>query len=473
MSFWYRNGVCSNNRPSKRRENVTRHYGCGAFFVVCTASAVAYAQDSVPPGMQARMDITQRLESSDNPDLDVNGSPDTFGRTVLGFGLSSIRTVDSFFLDLGADIEEGRSGRDSVDLTNYSSSLAYTRDTRNARAVTTFRFQEADANQGVLDDEFDENGNVINQTSGTRQSLTLGFEGELGREAPIGASIQGRYNLIDFSGTTSDSQRDSDTARLSGQINFEITPRITTSLTSTYEDFNATGGGVDRETIGFGSAARLFVGSVDTIDVAFSFDSIQRSGDETGSDEGISGNLGWSRDLPNGAFGLNYASDVSSNADGRRSFLSLERRIDLPRGGLSFTLGVTGTETVGSDPLVELDYTHRMPTSVITVGLSQRVAVDNNNEEEINTRLRASFTQDINATSNLGLRLSYFNRNELQMDANDGERLDISLTYRHDLTADWGLVSGFTHRFSTEDTGEDRRSNTVFVGLERNFSWIP
>ena len=175
--------------------------------------------------------------------------------------------------------------------------------------------------------------------------------------------------------------------------------------------------------------------------------------------------------MPDGTLSVGYESEITTNDDGRRSFFNINRTMDLPSGSLSLTLGTTGASTVGTDPLVQADYVRQLSTAVLTFVISQSVNTDPDNNEEINTRLTAAYDQQINSLSGFGVNLSFFDRNELQDDPNDGQRLDVSLIYRHSLTRDWGLVGGYTHRFSTEDIGEDRRSNTVFVGLERNFSW--
>ena len=473
MSFSYPKDVCSNNRHSRRPSRVRPGHAASALVVTCVAGAVAHAQDRLPPGLVATFDVSQRLEYSDNPDFDVNGTSDFYGRTVLGFGLDSIRSIDRFELDLGTDIEEGRDDQSGVDLTNSFARVLYDRDTRNARFGLNARYRESDVNSNNFDEEFDQDGDVINQTEGTRTTFGFGIDAAVGREAPIGSSFSWDRNDISYSSDADPDLNDSQREQISGQIDFRIDPRITASLTAKYDETDFDGDGVDRKTTGFGSALNLEVTQVDTLNLFVSQDRIERSGDETGTDEGLSGGIGWLRARPNGTVGLDYSSDVASNVDGRRSSLSVSRTMDLPRGALSLTLGATGTDTVGRDPLVQADYRHALSSSVLTFGLSQTVNTDDDNNEEINTRLRASYDQEINSLSSFGVSLSFFDRNELQDDPNDGQRLDISLTYRHDLTRDWGLVGGFTHRFSTEDAGEDRSSNTIFVGIERSFSWNP
>ena len=132
MLFWSRSGVCSNNRLAHRHKRRIAWQGAGALAILCTLGAVGRAQDA-PSGLSMRLDVTQRLEFSDNPDFTVDGGSDFFGRTVLGFGLESVTNIERYTQNLGTDIEEGRTDRSSNDATNSIANLSNDRDTRNAR----------------------------------------------------------------------------------------------------------------------------------------------------------------------------------------------------------------------------------------------------------------------------------------------------------------------------------------------------
>lgn len=473
MSFWYQRDACSNNRNSHRLKIAKpRLYGAG-LLILSVGSVTAYAQEVTPPGIVARFDVVQRLEYSDNPDFEEDRVSDFYGRTIFGFGLESATRVSNFALSLGADLEEGRDSQSTFEWTNYNLDFAYDRTTRNAFLGFNLGFSEFDLNSSDFENDFEQDGNSINQNDGTRQSYNFGLEGAVGMEAPIGASFQWNNNEINYSGSDDPDLRDISTNNFSGQVDFRIDPRITASLTGRFDEFDASGDGVDRETTGFGTSISMDITPLDRVDVSLSYERIERSGGETGTDEGLSGGVDWTRQVPNGEMGISYRSDVASNNEGRRSFLNVFRDMEMLRGNLSVRLGLTGAETVGTDPLVDISYTHERPTSTLTFGLSQSVNTDDDNNEQINTTLRASLDQEINSLSSLQFDISYFNRNELQDNPNDGKRINLGLSYRHNLTRDWGLVTGYSHTFSAEETENDRRSNTVFVGLERSFDWRP
>lgn len=419
--------------------------------------------------MLVTFDVNQRFEASDNPDLERDGQNRATSRTSLGIGLESVRPADSFNLNIGADIE----GRSGFETTRSFGTLGYVRETRSARAAVNLRFRENDINGTISDQEFDEDGALILQDGGTRRTTRIGLEGAVGREAPIGASFDLGYNDVSYEGATTSSLRDNSTVSFNGRIDFRITPRVTTSLISNYSFFDAETGGVDRETFGLGVALQLETSDTDEINLSLRQDRIERSGSQVGTDEGLSLDFGWSRALPNGSLALSFGSDVSSNASGRRSNFTIRRAMELPRGSLSFAFGLTKTDSGDAEPLMELNYRHELPSATLSVGLRQTVNTTSSNDEELNTRLRASYSQRLNAVSSLDASLSFFDRKGLSGGLADAQLIDLGLSYRRELTQDWGLVGGVSRRISSESGRSDNRSSTVFLGVERSFSWLP
>ncbi|WP_187431097.1 hypothetical protein ROLI_045140 (plasmid) [Roseobacter fucihabitans] len=475
MSFWYRNGVCSNKTHSRRHSNTGSTYRrIGAFAALCGIGVMAHAQEALPPGIIASFDITQRLEYSDNPDLVADGEADFFGRTVLGFGLQSATSLENFALNLGTDIEEGRKGTASSNLTNPFAQLSYERATRSASVGLALRYRESDVSSSFLADDFASDGSIINQSTGTRQSYGFDLSGAVGRDAPIGASFDLSYDERTFSGTSDPDLTDENTLDLSAQLDFRIDPRITTRLTTKYRDFDAQGNGTNRKTTGFGAGAELLITPTLLGDLFLSQDRIERSGEENAVDEGLSFGGSLTQTLKTGSIGVSLDSELSTNSSGRRTSLSLNRSRDFAGGAvLSYSLGATRSQDGGINPLMNVDYAYALSTSRITLGLSQSVNTDSDNREEINTSLRAGYTRQINTLSSLSADFSFFNRNELGAGAEDGQRVNLGLSYQYALTRDWGLVGGVSHTLISADDEADRSANTVFVGLQRNFTWNP
>lgn len=476
MSFWYRRDVCSNNAISHRQSRNTgsTHRRIGAFAVLCGVGFAANAQDAVPPGIIASLDVTQRLEYSDNPDLDVDGDSDFFGRTILEFGLESATSLEDFTLNVGTDVEEGRNDKSSIRLTNTFFRLGYDRATANANIGTSLRYRESDPTSTFFDGGFDEDSSAIDQDSGTRKNYGAGLTGAVGVEAPVGASFAIDYREVRYSGTEDPDLTDQSTLDTSGQLNFRIDPRIVARLTATYIDFDAKGNGTNRKATGFGAGAFLEFSPTLVGDFSVSYDKIKLSGDESGTDDGISFSAELTRELTNGTLGARLSSDVSSNDYGRRGFFAIDRDMDLSeRAALFFSFGGTNSRNSTFDPLVNVDYSYALRTAQLTLGAEQRFATDSDNVEEINTTLNASYQQQVNSVSSIGADFSLFDRNQLGSLADDGRRINFSLSYQYAVTRDWGFVGGVSHIRSTSDSEDDRTSNTIFIGLQRNFIWNP
>ncbi len=472
MLFWSQQGACSNSEAAYRQKSILVRRGPLACAVLVCVTPGVHAQDATP-GILATLDVTQRLEWSDNPDLDVDGDSDFYGRTILGFGLESATSIQNFALNLGTDIEEFRDTNDqNFDFDNSFARLDYSRATRNASAGANLRYRQSDVDGDFTftDQDFDQDSNIITQTDGTRKVFGYALRGAVGEEAPLGASFDWDYNEINFEDTD---DFDNTLDQFSGQVDFRVDPRVTLSLTGRYLDFDTEDpDGTDRKEKDIGLASEFAVTPILTLDARLSYTDIERRGGTNQDDDGISGEIGVTREMPNGTLGLRYASEVFANTDGRRSFLAVSRNMDLPLGALDVSVGVTGADAVGSDPLIEANYRYDLPAAQLTFGLRQRVVVDDEDNEDINTSLRAAYDQEINLVSSFGVSLNFFDRNALDNDEDDAQRIEIGLNYRHDLTEDWGVVSGISYTALDEEDSDDRDRTTIFVGLQRSFSLL-
>jgi hypothetical protein len=429
--------------------------------------------------MQARFDFTQRLEYSDNPDLEDDGESDFFGRTLLGFGLESLTKVQRFALNFGTEIEafrddEGSDSNSDLDATNSFVNLRYDRNTRNALIGLGLDYREADTSSDITDDELDADGNVIRQDSGTRKTSVFRLNGEVGREAPIGARYNWTYTEINYSDTDDADLSDQTRNDVQGQLDFRISPKVTVFALARYEDLDTQGNGTDREETEISLGADLVVNRVLTANVSLGYTEIDRSGDQIATDDGISGGVGLTLARPDGSWGVAFRSDPETNDNGRRSSLTVSRTRELSDGNLIYSFGVTGAgDVIGRDPIFNISYTEALPSGQVSFGLSQNVSTDDDNDERVNTALRANYDHRINSISSVGVGLSVFDNSQISGDGDDAQRVNFDLTYRHDLTRDWGLVGGYSYSLSTEDGRDDRSRNTLFVGLQRSFNWIP
>lgn len=474
MSSWYRKGASSNNRDSQGAGKKSARRRLCSFLVFCALTGTAAAQNApTAGGLAARLDFTQRLEFSDNPEFQVDGESQFYGRTVLNFGLESTNSVERLTFNGGLFIDVGRTDRDTVDFRDPFVSFGYRREVPNSFLDARLRYRRADPRsvQG-----FDQDGNSISQLDGTRDIFLVGLAGAVGRTAPVGGQFDWSYEEIRYNDTTDPTLNDRSDNRFTGQVDFRLNPKATANVNAFFNDFKPRDAplAVARRTVGVGVGTELQFNRIWSADGLLRYDQIDRSGAQTGTTKGYTVEANVLRALTNGTVGLGFRSEVSSNFNGRRNFLAVSRDLALPRGSLAGTLGVTGAgDIIGTDPIVEVDYRYDLPAAALTFGVSRRIDISNENDERINTTARFGYDQRINNLSSLGLNITLLDRKELSLLTNDAQRLNIDLSYRYALTRDWGVVAGYRYSFLREELNADRRANTVFVGLQRAFNWLP
>ena len=125
------------------------------------------------------------------------------------------------------------------------------------------------------------------------------------------------------------------------------------------------------------------------------------------------------------------------------------------------------------DPLYGLNYVHALPRGVFSASLQQSVSTTSDNIAVINTGLALGYVQNLDAISSLSANFGVNGSNLIGSTGSDTQRVDMSVTYRRELTSDWGLVGGIGHTLAKSDGTPDRRSNRIFIGLQRGFVWNP
>ena len=460
MSFWFQNGGCSNKRQTTLMSRLKKCFGAGGYITLCALAAVAQAQDQSAPGAIVRFDISQRFEYSDNPDLADPKVSESRAITTFGVGVTSDTQVSRFRFDMRSNLEAGATRE--TGLTSPVLTLGYDRDVGHSRLGSALSFQDAAVNSDSTSTVFD---------PGSIKKLGVDLEVETGADAPFGTSWTLFHDSQRYSGTTDPSLIDNTTDGITGQLLFRFDPRVTGRLTGKYVDYDIKGTGTDRRTTGIGAGLEVQLDKLWQADLSLSRDKVRLTGLSNRTEEGLSVGLRLNREMARGMLSLDLASDVGEN--GRRDSAILRRKVDLPLGALTVSGGATQTDGLGSNPLYGLDYTRELPRGTFSISLEQSVETDTTTQEEINSSLRISHTAAINSTSRLRSSASVYDSNELGSGADDSRRVDLSLTYERDLTADWDLISGLSHRRSTSDSATDRSSNTVYVGLKRSFDWIP
>ena len=126
----------------------------------------------------------------------------------------------------------------------------------------------------------------------------------------------------------------------------------------------------------------------------------------------------------------------------------------MQRGELGFTLGATKTEGFSTQPLVNIVWTYGVDKfSNLTLNLGQSASTTSENVETVRTRLGIEYTRALTERSSLSSGLQFVDH--------------------HAVGDEWNLVSGVSYSTSRRDTREDEDSSTIFVGLEKSFSFRP
>lgn len=430
-------------------------------------------------GLQLTLDFAQSLRASDNNEFIASPSGNTyFARTDLGFGLKSETSSQIFSLDFGAALEAGHfadtTGSGSEIKDEYAR-LSYSRETSSARLSTNASITRFDVTDNELSDDFDNTDLVADV--GVRNQYKFGAGLETGIGGPFGLSLNGSFTKQDYTDTTDPSLFDNDTRAFDATARFRVTPTVDLRALAgiseyTAEDTLATervktyvGLGVDYEI----SPSLQFSGELrhDRTETTETIGLVRvvRVEDGPGLD------LTLTHDRPNGTLAVSFASDISST--GRRNNLSVERSMELPRGALSYSLGVTKSDNTDLEPTLGLTYEQELARGSFNVSLTQTALTDNDDDEALRTRLSAGYSQEINTISGWDAGLSFADYNVLTVGGTDTRRIDLDLSYRRELTRDWDLRVGYEHAYLTETGSANKRSNTVFVTLERSFSFSP
>ena len=197
------------------------------------------------------------------------------------------------------------------------------------------------------------------------------------------------------------------------------------------------------------------------------------TGDRISSVEtGLVGALAVTRELRNGTLGARIGRELTSNGDLDR--IAVSRRLALANGSdLSLTFGIASFD--GSDvfPIANLRYVQPLPTGQLTASLQSDGYVDNDNQNVSRTRASLGYTQPLTPLSNLSLSLGLVSINVIDGLEDDTVAADLLVDYDHRLAENWSLNLGYQGTASRQDGADDDNDNTVFVNLNRSFTFRP
>ncbi|MDX8353116.1 hypothetical protein [Cognatiyoonia sp. IB215182] len=394
---------------------------------------VLTAQEAEPGGVFFTFDINQSLEASTDRDLSTPEEEDEVEATLgLRFGAVTETRTDRLAFGLGTDFRalEG-------DVSNDDASIRLSYDRNSADAVINASVSAIrsdieflrDASDFINDEgeiELPDDFEDLTGT-GTRTSSTIAAGLRWGETAPLGYRVSFSQQFLRYEDASA-ALADSDTGSVSAGLRLNFNEVTTGNLDLSYTQTDEVGEPLeDRLTLS---------GSV-TVD--------RPLGDLTFQ-------LSSSRDEADDIF---WAGSVS-------------RRLALPRSAISGSLGVVEDEFGDARVTGSLGYSLPRPAAQIDLSANRSLPPGG---DRTTTTLRGTYAQELTPISNMVFEVTFGEAR----DPDGSDRLatgSVTGRYAVELTPVWSFSLGAGINLRDED-GTERRSNSLFLGLERPISWRP
>lgn len=437
--------------------------------LLATLSSAAIAQEQSPGGTIMTLGVSQRLSYSDNHNFSAAENDAFTSTTGLAFALTSETKTEMVTFNAGGGL-----GYDSITdefgLTDPNISFGYKQDSKNAGIEATLGYRESDVSSFVDVQAGTDSFLVIDE--GTRTDLGGRLTYDFGRTDPISGFVSLTYNKTDYIGTSSTELVPQETIGVSGQVNFRVDDRITTNVSGGLSK-RSTESGVDTTNKNIGAGVTLAYSKRLDLDASLRFSQVeQTTSGVTARSEGLGFSTSASYEMPDGEITASFSSSVDEY--GRRYTTRIGRSMQLKTARLNYSFGLSGRDTGNLSPLYALSYNQELPRdATASVQLTQSFATNDSGRDAINTSLSAAYQMPLTPLSMIGVSLNYRGTAVTNFDNEDVSRTDFSVNYTHALAEDWGITTGFTSSIATDDGAADIRSNEVFIGLQKDFSWRP
>lgn len=393
-------------------------------------------------GVQLSFGLSQRVELTENRALNVVSAGSTL-QTVTGLSFRLTADTPNSFLrfDTSTSLDGIRNpdGTSDFDILTPRLSLSYGQNARNASFDVSASYDESDIaflrpltdftdSSGVIvlpDDLDDLNGTGLRRNTDLRGRLSFGDAG------PLGLTLRAGYSDTNYVRTS----------------NANLT------------DFNR---------LSLGADLRVDINAVTSARIGTSW---SRFEDETASDRITRGvNAGIDITRPNGILGATVS--FTEGADGSRSALAVSRSLDLPRGTLSGSLGLS-RDSGGQIRLNGgLRYSQQLPNGQFTLGINRAASVSSSDIERITTSVSLGITHQLNALSGVSADFNLVDNQDAASNLSV-VTASLALNYNRQLTPDWGLTAGYRHDLRDAETSGSANSNSIYVQLGRSFQFRP
>jgi hypothetical protein len=451
--------------------------------LVLLGAGMADAQDAPNPSLT--LSFGSSLNIDDNKGLDpVSAGTTTNFDNSIGLNYLSETATSAFGLGLNGVLrfaDESGTGR-TTGFEDPAVRLSYSRSGANSQLSLGTSYRESDVSffdpLGLIDtpDVPVDTGDLSTSGTGTRADSTFDLRLETGLEGPLGLSFGLNKRTRDFTDTTDPDYYDTDTTNMSLAATLRFSARTSTSLTLSRSEYDAedpeqTFRRTDRVSLGVTHAlapdlsltASLGQSQVD-VDETVGLVTTRRSND------GLTANLGLTRELANGTVGMALNQNLS--IDGTRTDLTVSRSMELPTGALDVTLGATQSPGGDETWIGSLGYSHALPRGSINASLNRSGGTNSADEDVTTTRARLGWSHDLTPATGIDVSIDYL-AVDSTVPGDDRSRTRMRLAYTWDLPQDWQLSGGYTRTDSRREGSSSAESNLLFLSLQRSLTFAP
>lgn len=370
----------------------------------------------------------------------------------------------------------------TTDLSDPRYALNYLRDTGRSRVgIGAFLQRSALDRLTRLEPDpeapFDEDDLTLTN-DGTRERYGANAGVEWGLNDPVGGSLSYSFSETRYEDTTDpdllDQQRQSAAAglRWDASRNWQLTLDGSWQLS---EEGDTVTTGETRETTRLGLGTTWQAMPDISIDGSVTQTRIDTETTVLGVTtrsvrEGVDLALGMSMDRPNGG----YRYDISRilNTPGYVTRISVSRSLALPRGtDLSATIGLAELPSGNVYGTGGITYGSETPRGALSASFDYDVAVNSDDDEVQRAILRAGYRSDLAHGARWSLSGQLTHSTYVMGTEPDIASARLSLDYSRPLTEDWDLSTGVTWRATREDGADQTEESTLFLSLERRFTF--
>jgi hypothetical protein len=432
-------------------------------------------------GLQIDLNVSSDLRFDDNQSLSNNSAGDsTISDTKLSFGLSNITPRDTLSLQATTVLRIGSiPGRSIAGFEDQNLRFNYARDGVDSRFTADARYRHAD--REFLDPfQVEQEEQILGQLIGGGGNVTWlagGVSLVTGINAPLGFQVSVRHDELSYDALAQSVDPllfDRTTDRATGTVTARVSPvmqlRGTVGITQYYASDAVD---TDRQTLDYSVGAVMDINPVLLLDAQIGYTDVTTdtiTGRATQS--GITGSARLTKTLTNGTIYGDLASTVNQN--GTKTSLSFGRSLQLPNGIFDGMAGVTHTPGGSANFTGKLSYSHALRSSNITVTGASDVTTNALSQDVLNTRLSVAYSYAITSNSSFNLAANWGRSDGLGSGSgvNTTNRTTLTASYTHALTQDWNMTGGVQIR-RREDNSGNAQSNSLFVTLDRGFSFRP